>query len=44
MVGFDNSKAGKNTIIVEYLGIKTTFDEIAVGDRIECFSLKRIEE
>ena len=23
---------------------KTTFDDVAVGDRIECFTLKRIDE
>ena len=36
----DVKEAGKD----RECGIKTTFDEIAVGDRIECFSLKRIEE
>jgi translation initiation factor IF-2 len=25
-------------------GIKTPYDEVAVGDIIECYSLKRIEE
>ena len=36
----DVKEAGKD----RECGIKTTYDEIAVGDRIECFSLKRIEE
>ncbi len=36
----DVKEAGKD----RECGIKTTFDEIAVGDRIECYTLKRIEE
>lgn len=36
----DVKEAGKD----RECGIKTTFDEVAVGDRIECFTLKRIEE
>ena len=36
----DVKEAGKD----RECGIKTTYDEIAVGDIIECFSLKRIEE
>ena len=36
----DVKEAGKD----RECGIKTTFDDIAVGDRIECYTLKRIEE
>lgn len=36
----DVKEAGKD----RECGIKTTFDDVAVGDRIECFTLKRIEE
>ncbi len=36
----DVKEAGKD----RECGIKTTFDDVAVGDRIECYSLKRIEE
>ncbi len=36
----DVKEAGKD----RECGIKTGYDDIAVGDRIECFSLKRIEE
>ncbi len=36
----DVKEAGKD----RECGIKTTFDGVAVGDRIECFTLKRIEE
>lgn len=36
----DVKEAGKD----RECGIKTTFDEVAVGDRIECYTLKRIEE
>lgn len=35
----DVKEAGKD----RECGIKTTFDDIAVGDRIECYTLKRIE-
>ena len=36
----DVKEAGKD----RECGIKTSFDDVAVGDRIECFALKRIEE
>ena len=36
----DVKEAGKD----RECGIKTTFDDVAVGDRIECYTLKRIEE
>lgn len=36
----DVKEAGKD----RECGIKTTFDDVAVGDRIECFTLKRIDE
>ena len=36
----DVKEAGKD----RECGIKTTFDDIQEGDRIECFALKRIEE
>lgn len=36
----DVKEAGKD----RECGVKTDFDEIQVGDRIECFALKRIEE
>ena len=36
----DVKEAGKD----RECGIKTTFDDIKEGDRIECFALKRIEE
>ena len=36
----DVKEAGKD----RECGIKTTFDDIAVGDRIECFTLKRIDD
>ena len=36
----DVKEAGKD----RECGIKTSFDDVAVGDRIECYTLKRIEE
>ncbi len=36
----DVKEAGKD----RECGVKTNFDEVQVGDRIECFTLKRIEE
>ena len=36
----DVKEAGKD----RECGIKTTYDEIAIGDRIECFTLKRIDD
>ena len=36
----DVKEAGKD----RECGIKTTYDDVAVGDRIECYTLKRIEE
>ena len=36
----DVKEAGKD----RECGIKTSFDDVQVGDRIECFTLKRIEE
>lgn len=36
----DVKEAGKD----RECGVKTTFDEVQVGDRIECFALKRIDE
>ncbi len=36
----DVKEAGKD----RECGVKTNFDEIAVGDRIECFTLKRIDQ
>ncbi len=36
----DVKEAGKD----RECGVKTSFDEVQVGDRIECYSLKRIEE
>ncbi len=36
----DVKEAGKD----RECGIKTNYDDVAVGDRIECFTLKRIEE
>lgn len=36
----DVKEAGKD----RECGIKTTFDEVLVGDKIECYTLKRIEE
>ena len=36
----DVKEAGKD----RECGIKTTFDDVKEGDRIECFALKRIEE
>ena len=36
----DVKEAGKD----RECGIKTTFDDVMVGDRIECYTLKRIEE
>lgn len=36
----DVKEAGKD----RECGIKTSFDDVMVGDRIECYSLKRIDE
>ena len=36
----DVKEAGKD----RECGVKTNFDEVQIGDRIECFTLKRIEE
>ena len=36
----DVKEAGKD----RECGIKTTFDDIQVGDRIECYALKRIDD
>ena len=36
----DVKEAGKD----RECGIKTTYDDVTVGDRIECYTLKRIEE